>query len=200
MKKNNDLRPTSERLKIILHLIFLVSFCVAFGPILNAQLEISGPSLLCTSGQYYLNCECSITWSCTSNLTMTSQQGSNPCTFSANGNGLAIITATIYCGGTQHAYDTVWVGTPIIEDVVDEGKYPSQHLYDCSFWPAYYDISEPEYSLDVDYPGEVWYCDQSWAQVYLPGDPSEYSFLLISTNTCGYDWTVFYWDDIWGDN
>jgi hypothetical protein len=198
MEKRNYSQVVGE-IKIVFPILLTFFLSIAYGSVLNAQLDITGPSLLCTSGQYTLNCECSITWSCTSNLTMTSQQGSNPCTFSANGNGMAIITATINCGGIQNAYDTVWVGPPIIEYVAPEGKYPEQYLYDCSFWPAYYDISEPEYSLDVDYPGEVWYCDMSWAQVYLPGDPSGYSFLLTSTNTCGYDWTVFYWDDIWED-
>ncbi len=188
--------------KIPLSLILLSVFFFSFNAKLNAQYVLGGPSLLCTSGQYSVQNYTSeqIYWFSSSNLTLTSTQGQHPATFSANGNGLGWVAKTITCCGNQYT-DTipVWIGSPIIEWVADEGKYPEQHLYDCSFWPPYWDISEPEYSLDVDSPGEVWYCDQSWAQVYLPGDPSQYSFLLISTNTCGYDWTVFYWNEIWDD-
>ena len=201
MKKNNYSQLIC-RIKIPLSLILFWIFFIAFEANLIAQFSVTGPTLICTSGQYTVQNygNETLVWSSTSNLTLTSTQGQNPATFAANGSGNGTITATITCCGSSTPYLIyVWVGPPEIGYVAAEGKYPEQHLYDCSFWPAPYDISDPEYSLEVDYPGEVWVCEDGWADVYLPGDPAGYSFLLTSTNTCGSDYLVFYFEEIWYD-
>jgi hypothetical protein len=199
MKKGYALQSFS-RFKTILLLTLICILSCAFGNRLKADYSVTGPALLCTSGVYTVQNYTNETpvWSSSSNLTLTSTQGQNPATFSANGNGLGSVTATITCCGNQFVKSvTVWVGPPVIDYVVDEGKYPEQHLFDIAFYPAYYDISDPEYSLEVDYPGEVESCSMGWAQVYLPGDPHEYGFILESSNTCGSDYLQFYFDDVW---
>lgn len=194
MKKSNYSKSFC-RFRIIFLLILLVAFISGFENRLNAQPEVSGPTLVCTSAQYTINCGCTPTWRCSSNLTLTSGQGTTTATFSANGNGIGWVKAT-WCD-IYSDDQNIWIGPPIIDYVVDEGKYPEQHLYDIAFYPAYYDISDPEYSLEVDYPGEVWSCSMGWAQVYLPGDPSQYGFILTSTNACGNDYLQFYFNEVW---
>ena len=67
---------------------------------------ITGPSIVCSPGVFTvqnLSPGCSITWNPGPYLTMTSQQGSNPCTFAANGSGASWVEATITdstCGST----------------------------------------------------------------------------------------------------
>jgi len=67
---------------------------------------ITGPSIVCSPGVFTvqnLPSGCSITWNPGPYLTMTSQQGSNPCTFTANGSGASWVEATItdsLCGST----------------------------------------------------------------------------------------------------
>jgi len=67
---------------------------------------ITGPSIVCSPGVFTvqnLPPGCSITWNPGPYLTMTSQQGSNPCTFTANGSGASWVEATItdsLCGST----------------------------------------------------------------------------------------------------
>lgn len=81
---------------------------------------INGSSFLCSTGYSYsvpfLN-GLSVTWNRSANINMVSQQGSNPCTFSANGNGNGWIEAVISttCNNTVTLpRQTVWVGKPNI--------------------------------------------------------------------------------------
>lgn len=68
-----------------------------------AKLEISGPTILCSSGGSYtisnLPSGSTITWNNGSFVTRQSAQGSNPCTFVSSGHGSTWISATINFGG-----------------------------------------------------------------------------------------------------
>jgi len=79
---------------------------------------ITGPSIVCSPGVFTvqnLPPGCSITWNPGPYLTMTSQQGSNPCTFAANGSGASWVEATITsstCGSKVLPKLNFWVGAP----------------------------------------------------------------------------------------
>lgn len=64
--------------------------------------SISGPDLVCSSGASFsvsnLPSGATITWSQSSNITRTSSQGSNPCTFTSTGSGEGWIGATVTTG------------------------------------------------------------------------------------------------------
>jgi hypothetical protein len=59
---------------------------------------LSGPDFLCTNGSYTVNnlpAGATITWTNSSNMTMSSPQGSNPCVFAKYSNGNGTINAAI---------------------------------------------------------------------------------------------------------
>lgn len=92
---------------------------------------INGPDYVCSSGSSFsvqnLPLGCSITWVAGPYLSMISQQGSNPCTFNANGNGPSWIRAIITppCGSDVTLENkTVWVGVPGVPTVTPSG-YPT---------------------------------------------------------------------------
>lgn len=65
---------------------------------------VSGSTNLCSSGAYEIEeipVGSTITWSQSNNITRTSAQGANPCTFSANGSGEGWIEATVNNGCTN---------------------------------------------------------------------------------------------------
>ena len=98
-----------DRIKIIFIVILLVAFISGFENKLDAQ-TVSGPTLVCTSAQYTINCGCTPTWTCSSNLALTSGQGTTTATFSANGSGNGWVKAT-WCTYYSNQLD-VWIGPP----------------------------------------------------------------------------------------
>lgn len=188
MKQINDLQPTS-RIKIVLSLILLCAFSLGFGGRLYAELEVSGPTLLCisTSGQYTANCQCAVTWTCSSNLTLTSGQGTQTATFSGTANGSGWVKARAFYDGDWHESDqySVWIGPPVITYIVCETGEPGTAGSSSSFslWPAYYDISQPQYNVDAS-PATVWYNYQSYTMIYFPY-PDTYYISVEIYNTCG---------------
>ena len=80
---------------------------------------ISGPTLICSSGQYTvedLPPGASIVWSTEGHAQLSSSQGSNPATFSIDGNGIGKVKATIYCCGNPSYWPelNIWAGPPIL--------------------------------------------------------------------------------------
>jgi hypothetical protein len=67
-----------------------------------STLPISGPTTVCSSGSAFtvnnLPAGCTITWIPGPNLTLSSVQGSNPCTFTSTGTGSSWISATLNSG------------------------------------------------------------------------------------------------------
>ena len=108
---------------------------------------ITGPSTLCSTGASYslpfLN-GLSVSWNRSTNINMVSQQGSNPCTFSTNGNGNGWIEAVISttCNNTVTLpRQTVWVGPPTapsdIFGIQNGWEFWSETNYDFTVNSAY---------------------------------------------------------------
>jgi hypothetical protein len=120
---------------------------------------------------------------------LTSGQGTPTATFSANGNGSGWVKASAYYEGSWHYSDpyAIWVGPPVISAIVPEtGEYGYPgNSYSFSLWPAYYDLSEPEYYVDAS-PAYVWYCYQSYTMIYFE-DPGWYYIYVEASNSCGTD-------------
>jgi lysyl endopeptidase len=84
---------------------------------LNSRLTCTGPDIVCSSGASYTSADLpagsSIIWYPSYYLTLSSAQGSNPCTFQANGNGVhGWIDATVTFNGNHYSavQKAVWVG------------------------------------------------------------------------------------------
>ncbi len=87
------------------------------GPYQYTNVDISGPSTVCTSDALFtvnnVPIGCFVTWSCTANITFDHQPG-NPKVFTAIGNGTGSVTATINlanCSPVPVTAKAVWVGT-----------------------------------------------------------------------------------------
>jgi hypothetical protein len=90
----------------------------------NLSTSITGPSIVCSNGGAFeivdVPTGASIVWSKSSNLTQSTAQGTNPCTFSANGAGIGWISAQVItaCANTTNLpQKAVWVGTPVISSI-----------------------------------------------------------------------------------
>ena len=99
--------------------------------LITIEYPISGPSLICSSGASFsisnLPNGASINWNTSSNISRSSSQGSNPCTFTASGSGQGWVQATITtnCGDVILPQKTVYAGTPDPQDIdfVNVGPY-----------------------------------------------------------------------------
>ena len=99
---------------------------------------ISGPSSVCSSGtQFTVNSVpsgCTVSWTCSTNISFDNQNG-NPKTFSANGNGIGTIQATIIsgCGNITIPQKEVWVGLfePNTTELTFSNAYDGQGVF-CS--------------------------------------------------------------------
>ncbi len=81
--------------------------------------SILGPSVICSGGDSFeiedVPSGSTITWTQSSNITRNSDQGTNPCSFSANSSGSGWIHAQVVtaCNDTYNLPNkTVWVGKP----------------------------------------------------------------------------------------
>ena len=90
-------------------MILLSIFFFGIGNNLNAQ-TVTGPTLVCTTAQYSINVGCTPTWTCSSNLNLTSGQGTTTATFSVNGSGYGWVKAT-WCSIYSHTLQ-VFIGPP----------------------------------------------------------------------------------------
>jgi len=165
-----------------------------------AKLEISGPTILCSSGGSYtisnLPSGSTITWNNGSFVTRQSAQGSNPCTFVSSGHGSTWISATINFGGggtITLPHFNVWSGIPALTSL--SGPSPFYDEYGCtgqpySFWtnPARDALSQSSYEWAVEPSYFSWYFQSQyndWATVVF-NDPNEYYQVRVrATNTCG---------------
>ncbi len=95
-----------------------VAYTAVGVPNFAANASLSGPSLICSSGASFsisnLPNGASINWNTSSNISRSSSQGSNPCTFTASGSGQGWVQATITtgCGDVILPRKNVWVGAP----------------------------------------------------------------------------------------
>ena len=87
----------------------------------SALFTISGPTTVCTSGATYtvsnLPARCTVSWSGSSNLTLSSASG-NSATFVANGSGIGSVVANLSLNGCGFSVEkTVDVGIPEITSI-----------------------------------------------------------------------------------
>ena len=171
------------KIKTIFLLILLVALIYGFENKLNAQ-TVSGPTLVCTTAQYTVNCYCTVTWTCSSNLTLTSGQGTTTATFSANGGGDGWVKAQ---WGPESLDDhAVWVGPP------DPPIYVTSETYTYGYTGNWYSftiypynpnhISQPVDNIyggddTYDYGGNYW-------SIYFEYE-GLYQILATNSNTCG---------------
>ncbi len=93
--------------------------------------SISGPDIICSAGSPFtmnnLPSGSTITWSKSSNITMNSSQGSNPCNFSASGSGIGWIKATVSGYSTQK---NLWAGPPSPNELdIQNSNYSGQDFF-----------------------------------------------------------------------
>lgn len=184
-----------------LFLLFLLS-----GTNLFATPTLSGPSLFCSSGVYTVHdlpvCA-TITWSSSSsNIVRSSVQGSNPCTFTGNTNGVALITAIVTnpCGSSVQLSMWVWYGPPIIDYITAESGQSGSAGSSSAFavWPGPGHVSEPaNLTPSVDPYANIWYNSAMYIQIYFQNSGS-YAVWATTDNACGTSNPVYYWDSSYG--
>lgn len=153
---------------------------------------LTGANIICSSGASYTVQNppdgATITWGKSSNISLDSQQGSNPCEFSANSNGKGWIEATVSVPSGCETYTlprkTVWVGAPQIASINGPTSTPNNN------WAYYTPVLESELSSATDYEwilnpingNSVYdygnYCDIAF---YTPGS---YQLLVRAKNNC----------------
>ena len=154
------------------------------------QMYIDGPWLLCFSSQSFtiqdLIPSATITWSCSSNITRISTQGSNPCYFQANSSGSGWIKASInaQCDNMDIVYN-IWAGK--FEYTVVTGTAAvcpdTWYRYEAQV-PGGHD---PSYSYSWTYPSG-WYLynyGQNTIDLIPPSYPTGGSIQVSITNSCG---------------
>ena len=152
--------------------------------------QITGPSLLCNSaGEYSLSNTPGgeITWGQSNNLSRSSSQGANPCSFSPVSDGQGWVSASFTSGcGTSFTLPqkNVWVGAPQIASIDGPTSTPNNN------WAYYTPVLESELSSATDYEWILnpinsnsvhdygYYCDIAF---YNPGS---YQLLVRAKNVC----------------
>jgi hypothetical protein len=177
------------KLKIPPLLILVVTFSFAFGIKVKADFSLTGPTLICTSGQYTVqnyNNE-TLVWSSSSNLTLTSTQGQNPATFTATGTGNATVTATITCCGTQYVRSvTLWIGPPSPPlYVTNEAYYMGIAGTWISSFTVYHNAPAYQEAVSNIYGGDdSYYYGQNYWSLYFQYE-GLYQIWATNSNTCG---------------
>ena len=135
-------------------------YAVGVGNAFQNASSITGPINVCSSGVSFtvnnLPVGATISWSTTSNITRNSSQGSNPCTFSANGNGTGWIRATIVlpgnCGNPTMIQNDVQVGNPTLtnNDVFVRDSYYNNLSGSGTYSNPYVVCDGEEYVINMD--------------------------------------------------
>lgn len=184
MKKINDLH-TDRKFKTILSLILLVVLSFSAGNKLNAQ-TVSGPTLVCTTAQYTVNCYCTVTWTCSSELTLISGQGTTTATFSANDNGLGWVKAKWGTEPDAEDDQDVWVGPPNPPIYVTSETYTygyAGNWYSFTIYP--YNPNQYSEAVDNIYGGDDTYdFGGNYWSIYFEYE-GLYQIWATNSNTCG---------------
>jgi hypothetical protein len=107
---------------------------------------ISGSTPVCTSGSTYTvnslpPTGCTVHWRKSSNISLPADTTTNPIVATANGNGAGWIQATIIssCGSVTLPQSAVWVGTPIVNYIMDQNNNHIGVMFcpnvNYGFWP-----------------------------------------------------------------
>ncbi len=151
--------------------------------------NIAGSNLVCNSENYSINnlpSGATISWTQSSNLTRSSSQGSNPCSFSANGSGFGWVEATIStgCGDVTLQRKDVRIGSPVTTFIVGSMN-PSPHQTETYYatgdyypeYPSAFDWSAPGASSVEEYGDH--------AQIRF-SSPGFYTISVKAYNGCGW--------------
>lgn len=163
----------------------------------NYYPSISGPTLLCSSGTFtvsYVPPGCTVYWDKSSNITLPPDRTTNPIVATANGNGTGWVQASVSttCGSVTLPQYTVWVGTPILNNISGPSPYPVDK--GCTgqpytFWanPARDANSQSTYQWMVAGGNfDFQYQYQDWATVIFHDQTDYYQVMVRAFNTCGY--------------
>ena len=171
--------------------------------------SISGSTLVCSSGSSFtinnLPTGATITWSQGPNLTRTSAQGANPCTFSSTGSGNSWVRATLVtsCGSITLPDKVVWFGTPQVSaygnHIVDikTGMLISDFCYGRANEAKAVHLAGEAYISDWDWRvsyGQVfpYGVDDQYATIY-PNSYQDFMLEIKAGNACGYSgWARMY--------
>jgi M6 family metalloprotease-like protein len=152
---------------------------------------ITGASLLCSSSSYSitnLSSLFTITWNPSGNITRNSNQGSNPCIFSAAGSSTGSIGASINTGNTSLTLTpfNIWLGVPVISNV--SGPRYSVVGENSTYFATISDVHENVTSFNWTLMPSVYnnFFNPGYDHCYIKWyRASEYVLVVNATNTCG---------------
>lgn len=169
----------------------------AFAAIQAVYPYLSGPSLVCSSGQFTVNNVggATVSWTCSGSVTFDHQTGS-PKTFTANGTGTGTIQAILIsgCGNITLPTKTVWVGTPVVTSITgpstvsinQPASFTAQLSLD-SYPDSYYWTTSPSSGVTIYPDGR--YASMSFA------NSGTYQVIARAHNGCGWsDYVITYVD------
>ena len=176
--------------------------------------SISGPPAICSSGSSFtLNIppsEGTIIWNPGDNISLVSDQGSNPCTFAATGSGVNWVEATIStnCGNVTLPKKYLWTGIPPYPIVISDNSWPYIWIDD-PFYGAvrkytvpvgvdivFYDENKDIYGGLIENFSWTWYLDHGGlmheeydynvgGKMYIFHEPGSFRVRVMSENGCG---------------
>ncbi len=162
-----------------------------------ARPYVTGSAFLCSGGSSYaindLPSECSIVWTCSGNINRVSSQGSNPCTFQANGSGNGWISATITSNVDEIDLPqfAIYVGVPEIAYISGPTYTPNYQ------WATYYAqpnnplMGSSDYSWVLNPLLDNVVYDYGWTADVAFYSSGNYQLLVRAQNTCGWgDYTM----------
>ncbi len=178
----------------------------AYSSTLAIRIQISGPSMLCSSGGSYsisnVPSGASITWSSSTGIARTSAQGSNPCNFIATNSGTTgWASATITYNGNNISLPqkTMWLGgVPSPELYANNATLTGSDWYTVVLnTPDVYFCLVPDPAGSPIYPDtwevegdSYWYTNGSFLE-FVPNVLSENIVAGYRHNTCGFNGTYF---------
>ena len=169
-----------------------VTFAYSALGIPNPTGTVTGPSFVCSSSASFtvnnLPSGATIVWNQGPYLTRTSEQGSNPCTFTSTGSGSSWVRATLItdCGNVPLTDKAVWAGTPVISSVSGPAYTPNNQ------WAAYYAqpnnpaMGASDYSWTLNPLNGNSVYDNGWNADIAFYNSGNYQLVVRGQNTCGW--------------
>ena len=169
-----------------------VTFAYSALGIPNPTGTVTGPSFICSSGASFtvnnLPTGATIVWNQGPYLTRTSEQGSNPCTFTSTGSSSSWVRATLItdCGNVPLTDKPVWAGTPVISSVSGPTYTPNNQ------WATYYAqpnnpaMGASDYSWTLNPLNGNSVYDNGWNADIAFYNSGNYQLVVRGQNTCGW--------------
>ncbi len=175
-----------------------------FGIHPEPDFTISGPSIVCTSGDTFtvnvLNTALfdTILWIPGDNLTVYSGQYTTSAVIKATGDGISGLNVKLIKDGCDEIILSkyLWAGTPVITGLDGPTYVPTDE--DTRYYPLYgYQIASPTNFMWIVSPSDgVSYDSYGWSTLVNYTYPDTYQIIYRGLNTCGWgDW--YYSDNIY---